>query len=50
MLNDDFDLFKVEQEVIYDSAIEGLTQEQSSIRERIQEAAGNSFLKNCFRD
>lgn len=39
MLNDDFDLFNVQQEVIYDSALERLLLNQKSIKDSILEAA-----------
>jgi len=50
MLSDDYDLFNLDQEVIYDSAVEGVLGRVSSIRDEIQRFTGDRFLRNCFKD
>ena len=47
MLNDDFDLFNVDQEVVYDSDFEEI---DASIQEEILRISGERFLNSSIGD
>lgn len=50
MLNDDFERFNINREVVYDSAFDESAESAKSIHEELEQAAGALFIKSCFRD
>ena len=51
MLSDDFDLFKIDQEVVYDSAIDTrLGSKATTIQDEIQRVNGEKYLRQCFKE
>ena len=46
MLTDDFDLYDLNQEVVYDSLFDD--QAEVSIQDKISQANGSAFLNSCF--
>ena len=50
MLNDDFERFSINREVVYDSAFDEDSQSAKSIQDELEQAAGALFLRSCFRD
>ena len=47
LLTDDFDLYDVDQEVIYDSLID---HGQDSIKDEILRISGEPLLASCYKD
>ena len=48
MLTDDFDLYDIDQEVVFDSKVD--KSQQESIQETIERISGKALLKSCGRD
>ena len=52
MLSDDFDLFKINQEVVFDSAVDGMigSKVRATIQDDIKRINGVKYLRNCFKE